>query len=66
MIRIVLLLGLTLLALPPSQSAAADCPGNPAALGTERVLADRSGADRAGRPQAISARRCRWRPRRSC
>jgi peptidoglycan/xylan/chitin deacetylase (PgdA/CDA1 family) len=39
MIRILLLLSLTLLALPPSQSAAADCPGNPAALGTERVLA---------------------------
>jgi len=36
--RIVLLLGLTLLALPPRQAAAADCPGNPAALGTERVL----------------------------
>jgi peptidoglycan/xylan/chitin deacetylase (PgdA/CDA1 family) len=39
MIRILLLLGLTLLALPPSEAAAADCPGNPAALGTERVLA---------------------------
>ena len=38
MIRI-LLLGLILLALPPSPSAAADCPGNPAALGTARVLA---------------------------
>lgn len=36
--RILLLLGLTLLALPPSQAAAADCPGNPAALTTERVL----------------------------
>ena len=39
MIRIVLLLSLTLLALPLSQAAAADCPGNPAALATERVLA---------------------------
>jgi len=38
MIRILLLLGPTLLALPLSQAAAADCPGNPAALGTERVL----------------------------
>jgi peptidoglycan/xylan/chitin deacetylase (PgdA/CDA1 family) len=36
--RTLLLFGLTLLALPPSQAAAADCPGNPAALGTERVL----------------------------
>jgi peptidoglycan/xylan/chitin deacetylase (PgdA/CDA1 family) len=39
MIRILLLLSLALLALPPSRSAAADCPSNPAALGTERVLA---------------------------
>jgi hypothetical protein len=39
MIRILLLLSLTLLALPPSQSAAADWDGNPAALVTERVLA---------------------------
>ena len=28
-----------MLALPPSPAAAADCPGNPAALGTARVLA---------------------------
>jgi hypothetical protein len=43
MIRIPLLglslLGLTLLALSPSAAAAADCPGKPAALNTERVLA---------------------------
>jgi len=41
MIRTLLLpmLGLWLLALPPSFAAAADCPGNPAALGTGRVLA---------------------------
>ena len=32
-------LGLALLALPPSPAAAVDCPGNPAALGTVRVLA---------------------------
>ena len=38
MIRILPLLSL-MLALPPFQGAAADCPGNPAALGTERVLA---------------------------
>ena len=38
MIRNLLLLGLTLLALPPFRAAAADCPGNPNALGTERVL----------------------------
>ena len=40
MIRTLLLptLGLSLLALPPSFAAAADCPGNPAALGTGRVL----------------------------
>src|SRR5258708_37235887 len=37
--RNVLVLGLTLFALPPSLATAADCPGNPAALGTERVLA---------------------------
>jgi peptidoglycan/xylan/chitin deacetylase (PgdA/CDA1 family) len=37
--RTPLLLGLTLLALPPSQAVGADCPGNAAALGTERVLA---------------------------
>jgi peptidoglycan/xylan/chitin deacetylase (PgdA/CDA1 family) len=37
--RTLLVLGLTLLALPPSLATAADCPGNPAALGTERVLA---------------------------
>jgi peptidoglycan/xylan/chitin deacetylase (PgdA/CDA1 family) len=36
--RILLALGLTLLALPLSRAAAADCPSNPAALGTERVL----------------------------
>jgi len=36
--RILLALGLTLLALPLSRGAAADCPSNPAALGTERVL----------------------------
>jgi peptidoglycan-N-acetylglucosamine deacetylase len=34
-----LLLALTLLALSPSAAAAADCAGNPGALGTERVLA---------------------------
>ena len=34
-----LMLGLTLFVLLPSQAVAADCPGNPAALGTERVLA---------------------------
>ncbi len=43
MIRIPLLgltlSGLTLLALLPSLAAAADCPGNPAALNTERVMA---------------------------
>jgi peptidoglycan-N-acetylglucosamine deacetylase len=38
MSRTLLLLGLTLFALPPTQAAAADCPGNPAALGTDRVL----------------------------
>ena len=38
MIRNLLLLGLTLLALPPFRAAAADCHGNPNALGTERVL----------------------------
>jgi len=32
-------LGLALLALPPSPAMAVDCPGNPAALGTARVLA---------------------------
>lgn len=39
MTRTLLLLGLTILALPPFRAAAADCPGNPAALGTARVLA---------------------------
>jgi peptidoglycan/xylan/chitin deacetylase (PgdA/CDA1 family) len=39
MIRQLLLLGLVLLTLPPCLAAAADCPGNPNALGTERVLA---------------------------
>jgi len=37
--RTLLVLGLTLFALVPSRAAAADCPGNAAALGTERVLA---------------------------
>jgi len=37
--RKLLVLGLTLFALPPSHATAVDCPGNPAALGTERVLA---------------------------
>jgi peptidoglycan/xylan/chitin deacetylase (PgdA/CDA1 family) len=43
MIRILLLpalgIGLALMAMTPSQAVAAECPGNPAALGTERVLA---------------------------
>ena len=39
MIHIRLLLGITVLALPLCPAAAADCPGNPAALNTERVLA---------------------------
>ncbi|MEA2978389.1 MAG: peptidoglycan-N-acetylglucosamine deacetylase [Alphaproteobacteria bacterium] len=38
MIRTLLLLGLFVMALPRLASAAADCPGNPDALGTERVL----------------------------
>src|SRR4051794_35594253 len=42
MIRIPLLglslFGVTLLALSPTAATAADCPGNPAALNTERVL----------------------------
>ena len=37
--RIVLLLALMLFAVMPSRAAAADCPDNAAALGTERVLA---------------------------
>jgi peptidoglycan/xylan/chitin deacetylase (PgdA/CDA1 family) len=37
--RTLRVLGLTLFALPPFHMAAADCPDNPAALGTERVLA---------------------------
>jgi peptidoglycan/xylan/chitin deacetylase (PgdA/CDA1 family) len=39
MIQILLLLTLMMFALIPSRAAAADCPGNAAALGTERVLA---------------------------
>jgi hypothetical protein len=57
MIRMLLLLGCTLLALPPLASAA-DCPGNPDALGTERVLAiDPAQTAAVGRKQF----RKRWR-----
>lgn len=38
MTRTLLPLCLALLALPPSLATAADCPGNPSALGTARVL----------------------------
>jgi hypothetical protein len=52
MIRTLPLLGTVLLAMLPRTGAAADCPGNPAALGTERALAiDPALAKPAGRKQ---------------
>jgi peptidoglycan/xylan/chitin deacetylase (PgdA/CDA1 family) len=45
-------IGLAVLALPASLATAADCPGNPAALGTERVLAvDPAATPAVGRKQ---------------